>query len=91
MTENESAPKNCYTCAFRYKCNKGKSEYCSLRRFPILNPDIGCGRHMFKSEFKSSSIKHITPEEMAAYAEVSFQDLKESGIKDPCANSKFDI
>lgn len=91
MTKTESAPKNCYTCAFRYKCNKGKSEYCSLKQFPILNPDIGCGRHMYKSEFTSSSFRQVTPEEITAYAEATFNELKESGIKDPCANSNFDI
>lgn len=77
MTKNESAPKNCYTCAFRYKCNNGKSEYCSLKRFPILNPDIGCGRHMYKSEFKPDNIRHIAQEELNAFEEAREHNLFE--------------
>ena len=84
-------PKNCITCSFQYPCNKGKTKYCTLGRFPILNPEVGCHRHMYKSEFKSSDFKHITPEEMAAYAEVTAHELKESGIKDPCAKCKIGV
>lgn len=61
-------PKNCMTCSFQYPCNKGKTKYCTLGRFPILNPEVGCHRHMYKSEFKSDN-PHITAEEIQAAKE----------------------
>ena len=64
MIHIETAPKNCLSCAFSYKCNQGKTEYCTLKRFPVLNPDIGCSQHMYKSEFRS-----MKPEEKEAYRE----------------------
>ena len=64
MIHIETAPKNCLSCAFSYKCNKGKTEYCTLKRFPILNPEIGCSRHMYSSEFSS-----MEPEEKEACQE----------------------
>lgn len=62
---NEAPPKNCFTCAFQYPCNKNNGKYCTLKNFPILNPDIGCSRQMYKTEFKSNS-KYITDEEKQA-------------------------
>lgn len=67
MSSENKTPKNCHTCAFQYPCNKNNGKYCTLKNFPILNPDIGCGRHMYKSEFRSDNMKHISPEEKAAY------------------------
>lgn len=61
-------PKNCMTCSFQYPCNKGKTKYCTLGRFPILNPEVGCHRHMYKSEFKSGNL-YVTAEEVQAAAE----------------------
>lgn len=66
-------PKDCTTCAFQYKCNKGKSMYCTLRKFVILNPEIGCSKHMFKSEFKTNKTS-MTGEEIAAAAEAQYED-----------------
>lgn len=68
-------PKNCTTCAFQYKCNKGKSMYCALKRFVILNPEVGCSRQMMKSEFESKNstslfgLNHFTAEEIQAAVE----------------------
>ncbi len=70
-------PKNCTTCAFQHKCNKGKSLYCTLKRFPILNPEVGCSRQMFKSEFTSgkySSMLYVTAEEIQAAAEAQYDE-----------------
>lgn len=61
-------PKNCHTCAFQYPCNKNNGKYCTLGNFPILNPELGCHRHMYKSEFKSGNL-HITAEEIQAAKE----------------------
>ena len=66
-------PKNCTTCAFQHKCNKGKSLYCTLKRFPILNPEIGCSRQMFKSEFKTN-FTSMTAEEIQAAAEAQYDE-----------------
>lgn len=68
-------PKNCTTCAFQHKCNKGKSMYCALKRFVILNPEVGCSRQMMKSEFESKNstslfgLNHFTAEEILAAIE----------------------
>lgn len=59
-----SCKANCLNCAFSYRCNKGKTEYCTLKRFPILNPEIGCSQHMYSSEFSS-----MKPEEKEAHKE----------------------
>lgn len=66
--QSTSAPKDCTTCSFQYKCNKGKSMYCTLGNFPILNPEIGCHRHMYKSEFKSGNL-YVTAKEIQAAKE----------------------
>lgn len=57
MMHIETAPKNCLSCAFSYKCNQGKTEYCTLKRFPVLNPDIGCSQHMYASEYRSMTLE----------------------------------
>ena len=65
-------PKNCNTCAFKYMVNKGVTPYCALKRFPILNPEIGCSRHMYESEFKSgkySSMLYVSADEIQAATE----------------------
>lgn len=67
-------PKNCTTCAFKSMCYK--TPYCVLRRHAILNLDIGCDRHMFKSEFKTKS-KFFKAEEIQAYTEAFLMDSKE--------------
>lgn len=66
-------PKNCTTCAFQYKCNKGKSMWCTLKKFVILNPEIGCSRQMFKSEYRNNKT-YMTVEEIAAAAEAQYED-----------------
>lgn len=66
-------PKNCTTCAFQYKCNKGKSMWCTLKKFVILNPEVGCSRQMFKSEFKTN-ITSMTAEEIEAAAEAQYDE-----------------
>lgn len=59
----------CFTCAFKYSVNGDKqTPYCALKRFPILNPQIGCNRHMYKHEFKNLN-DHKEPDEIAAYLE----------------------
>lgn len=68
-----SAPKNCFTCAFQYPCNKNNGKYCALKKFPIFNPNIGCNRHMYKSEFKSGNL-HVTAEEIQAAKEVKMMN-----------------
>lgn len=70
--KTDNIPKNCTTCAFQYKCNKGKSMYCSLKKFPILNPEIGCSRQMFKSEFRNNKT-YMTAEEIAAASEAQYE------------------
>lgn len=66
-------PKNCTTCAFKCMVNKGATPYCALKRFPILNPEIGCSRQMTKGEFKSKNC-YVTAEEIAAAAEAQYED-----------------
>lgn len=61
------APKNCTTCAFKAFC--GKADYCTLHNQAIINLDVGCSRHMYKSEFTSgaySSYQYVTAEEIQA-------------------------
>lgn len=62
---NAKTPKNCITCSFQYPCNKGKTYYCALKRFPILNPEIGCPRHISKAEYKVNK-QWLTAEEISA-------------------------
>lgn len=45
--------KDCNNCVFNYPNGKKKIPYCTLKRFPILNPDIGC------SKFISKKIKNV--------------------------------
>lgn len=64
------APKNCTTCAFKAFC--GKTDYCTLHNQAIINLDVGCSRHMYKSEFTSgeySSKLYITAKEIQAATE----------------------
>ena len=62
---------NCFTCAFQYMANHGKTPYCTLHNMPLLNPEVGCSRRMLKAEFKgknkSKATQTITQEEFAAF------------------------
>lgn len=63
-------PKNCTTCAFKAFC--GKTDFCTLHKQPLLNLDVGCDSHMYKSEFTSgkySSMLYVTAEEIQAATE----------------------
>ena len=62
---------NCHTCAFKYDVGKKKIPYCSLGRYPILNPDIGCHKRMHSSEFEgvTKPNKYISQEEIDAAKE----------------------
>ena len=64
---------NCFTCAFKYNFGKKKIPYCALKRFAILNPDIGCSRRITKGELKSNCIK-LNPEEIAAAKDANRQN-----------------
>jgi hypothetical protein len=61
--------------------NKGATPYCVLKRFPILNPEIGCSRQMFKSELKTKS-KFLKAEEIVAYTEAFLMNSKEHKNED---------
>ena len=74
----DDIPKNCTTCAFQYKCNKGKSMWCTLKKFVILNPEVGCSRRMTKGEFKSKNC-FITAEERQAAAEAQYDEEENDG------------
>lgn len=65
-------PKDCTTCAFQYECNSGMSMYCALNKFVILNPEIGCSKQMFKSEYRNNKT-YMTTEEIAAAAEAQYE------------------
>lgn len=76
----DDIPKNCTTCAFQYKCNKGKSMWCTLKKFVILNPEVGCSRHMYRKEFENGSYScmlYITDEEIDAAAEAKAMNSME--------------
>lgn len=68
--ENIRACKaNCYTCAFKYNVGKKQTLYCALKRFPILNPDIGCSRRMTKGDFTNRTL--FKEDEIAAAEEAN--------------------
>ena len=69
IADVRSCAANCHTCVF--KKSNGKTPYCVLKNFPILNPDIGCSRRMTRDDFKKSNIKHVSAEELEAYAEAN--------------------
>lgn len=54
--------RDCTTCVFNYPNGKKKIPYCTLKRFPILNPDIGCSKQMTRLEFKNDVVR-LTDEE----------------------------
>ena len=66
--------RNCFKCAFQYKRDHGKVLYCTLKNFPILNPEIGCSRQMMKSEFKSKN-SSLKAEEIQAAAEARMMNM----------------
>lgn len=72
IADVRSCAANCHTCVF--KKSNGKTPYCVLKRFPILNPDVGCSRRMVRDDFKKSNIKQITAEELEAYAKANEED-----------------
>ena len=41
--------RDCTNCSFNYPSGKKKIPYCTLKRFPILNPDVGCSKHIKKA------------------------------------------
>lgn len=65
MSKQEK-PKDCTTCAFL--SSYVNIPWCTLRKMPILNLDIGCSKQMFTSEFKSGNV-YVTGEEVQAAAE----------------------
>ena len=67
---DRSSNRNCFKCAFQYKRDHGKVLYCVLKNFPILNPEIGCGRQMEKGADKKNK-KWLTDEETSAPEEAS--------------------
>lgn len=80
MTEqvDRSCDRNCFKCAFQYKRSHGKVLYCTLKNFPILNPEIGCSRQMMKSEFKSKN-RFVTAEEIQAATEAKIMKVENNG------------
>ena len=69
---DRTSDRTCFKCAFKGMAYK-TTPYCFLKRFPILNPEIGCSRQMTKGEFKSKNC-YITAEEIAAAAEAQYED-----------------
>lgn len=72
ITNIRSCAANCHTCVF--KKSNGKTPYCVLKRFPILNPDVGCSRRMVRDDFKKSNIRQVSAEELEAYATANEED-----------------
>lgn len=66
VDEEQVKPKDCTTCAFLSHCLN--VPWCTLRKMPILNTNIGCSKQMFTSEFKSGNL-YVTAEEVQAAAE----------------------
>lgn len=64
---------NCFTCVFKYNFGKKQTPYCALKRFPILNPDIGCSRRITKGEFNSDNV-YLKPEEITAAKDAERQN-----------------
>lgn len=72
ITDIRSCAANCHTCVF--KKSNGKTLYCVLKNFPILNPDVGCSRRMVKDDFKHTNAKNVTTEELEAYIKAKNED-----------------
>ena len=47
--------------------------WCTLKKFVILNPEVGCSRQMFKFEFKTNKTS-MTGEEITAAAEAQYDE-----------------
>ena len=76
MSDNQNiraCEANCFTCAFKYNVGKKQTPYCALKRFPILNPEIGCSRRITKAEFKSNNL-YLKPEEIMAAKDAEIQN-----------------
>lgn len=75
---DRSCKRNCFNCVFQYRRDHGKVRYCTLKNFPILNPEIGCERQMEKGADKKNR-KWLTDEEVFAAEEARRLDKLVNG------------